>query len=129
MERRERTRASRREPESEPGHRTASYRLPVANPMVVIARALRAAWSTRASLYTHMAIFWDGEDQGAVEFPQVPDGMGDPILDSPAAFVPELYEELRRVAHQYMRRERTGHTLQTTALVNEAYLRLAGVDQ
>ena len=37
-----------------------------------------------------------------------------------------LYPELRRIAHRYMRHERTGHTLQTTALVNEAYLRLAG---
>lgn len=32
--------------------------------------------------------------------------------------------ELRRIAHRYMRKERTGHTLQTTALVNEAYLKL-----
>jgi RNA polymerase sigma factor (TIGR02999 family) len=37
---------------------------------------------------------------------------------------PVVYEELRRVAHRYMERERPGHTLQTTALVNEAYLRL-----
>ena len=39
---------------------------------------------------------------------------------------PLVYEELRRIAHRYVRRERNGHTLQTTALVNEAYLRLAG---
>jgi RNA polymerase sigma-70 factor (ECF subfamily) len=39
---------------------------------------------------------------------------------------PLVYGELRRMAHHYMQRERTGHTLQTTALVNEAYLRLAG---
>ena len=38
--------------------------------------------------------------------------------------VPLVYEELRRLAHSYMRNERKGHTLQTTALVNEAYLRL-----
>ena len=37
---------------------------------------------------------------------------------------PIVYEELRRLAHYYMDRERPGHTLQTTALVNEAYLRL-----
>ena len=37
-----------------------------------------------------------------------------------------VYPELRRIAHRYMRNERLGHTLQTTALVNEAYLRLAG---
>jgi RNA polymerase sigma-70 factor, ECF subfamily len=35
-----------------------------------------------------------------------------------------VYEELRRLAHHYMERERSGHTLQTTALVNEAYMRL-----
>jgi RNA polymerase sigma factor (TIGR02999 family) len=35
-----------------------------------------------------------------------------------------VHEELRRLAHHYMERERPGHTLQTTALVNEAYMRL-----
>jgi RNA polymerase sigma factor (TIGR02999 family) len=39
-----------------------------------------------------------------------------------------LYEELRRLARRYMRSERGGHTLQTTALVNEAYARLVGSD-
>lgn len=38
--------------------------------------------------------------------------------------MPLVYEELRRLARNYMRRQRAGHTLQTTALVNEAYLRL-----
>ncbi len=37
--------------------------------------------------------------------------------------VPLVYEELRRLAHSYMRRERPDHVLQTTALINEAYLR------
>jgi RNA polymerase sigma factor (TIGR02999 family) len=37
---------------------------------------------------------------------------------------PFIYEELYRTAKRYMRREREGHTLQTTALVNEAYIRL-----
>src|SRR5258705_5420336 len=41
--------------------------------------------------------------------------------------VPLVDKELHRIAHRYMSRERPGHTLQTTALVNEAYLRL--VDQ
>ena len=41
--------------------------------------------------------------------------------------MPLVYDELRRLARQHMRRERAGHTLQTTALVNEAYMRL--VDQ
>jgi RNA polymerase sigma-70 factor (ECF subfamily) len=35
-----------------------------------------------------------------------------------------VHEELRRLAHYYMQREHPGHTLQTTALVNEAYIRL-----
>jgi RNA polymerase sigma-70 factor, ECF subfamily len=38
--------------------------------------------------------------------------------------VPLIYDELRRIARRYMRREPAGHTLQTTALVNESYLRL-----
>ena len=38
---------------------------------------------------------------------------------------PLVYEDLRRLAHHYMDRQRPDHTLQTTALVNEAYLRLA----
>ncbi|MFN0119379.1 MAG: sigma-70 family RNA polymerase sigma factor [Blastocatellia bacterium] len=38
--------------------------------------------------------------------------------------VPLVYDELHRLAHNYMRRENPGHGLQTTALVNEAYLRL-----
>jgi RNA polymerase sigma factor (TIGR02999 family) len=40
---------------------------------------------------------------------------------------PLLYDELRRLARGYMRREHAGHTLQATALVNEAYLRLLEV--
>jgi RNA polymerase sigma factor (TIGR02999 family) len=39
--------------------------------------------------------------------------------------VPLVYNELRGLAHYHLRRERPGHTLQTTALVNEAYVRLA----
>jgi RNA polymerase sigma factor (TIGR02999 family) len=41
--------------------------------------------------------------------------------------VPLVHDELHRLAHRYMSRERPGHTLQTTALVDEAYMRL--VDQ
>lgn len=40
--------------------------------------------------------------------------------------MPLVYDEIRRIAHRYVQRERDGHTLQTSALVNEAYLRLAG---
>jgi RNA polymerase sigma factor (TIGR02999 family) len=46
-----------------------------------------------------------------------------------AEMVPEVYEELRRLAASYLRRERPEHTLQRTALVHEAYLRLAAQDQ
>ena len=49
---------------------------------------------------------------------------GDPqALDS---LMPLVYAELRRLAHYYLQRERSDHTLQSTALVHEAYLRLAG---
>lgn len=40
--------------------------------------------------------------------------------------IPIVYEELKRLARRYMRREKANHTLQTTALVHEAYLRLVG---
>ena len=50
---------------------------------------------------------WSGGDQSALN-----------------RLTPIVYEELRRLAHHYMERERAGHTLQTTALVNEAYMRL-----
>jgi len=42
------------------------------------------------------------------------------------ALMPIVYEELRRRASTYMRREQPGHTIQPTALVHEAYLRLLG---
>ncbi|MFN7948920.1 MAG: sigma-70 family RNA polymerase sigma factor [Blastocatellia bacterium] len=40
------------------------------------------------------------------------------------ALMPIVYDELHRIAQRYIRRERQGHTLQTTGLVNEAYLKL-----
>jgi RNA polymerase sigma-70 factor (ECF subfamily) len=42
--------------------------------------------------------------------------------------MPLVYEELRNLAHRYMMQERGGHTLQTTALVNEVYLKFANRD-
>lgn len=42
------------------------------------------------------------------------------------ALLPLVYDELRSLAHHYMRGERRGHTLQTTALVHEAFLRMGG---
>jgi RNA polymerase sigma factor (TIGR02999 family) len=43
--------------------------------------------------------------------------------------LPVVYAELRRLAHHYMAGERPGHTLQTTALVHEAYIRLVDLDR
>ena len=42
---------------------------------------------------------------------------------------PIVYDELHRLARRYMRGERPGHSLQTTALVNEAYMRLVGYER
>lgn len=54
-------------------------------------------------------------------------GHGEPAALEQLA--PLVYTELRRIARRYMVRERAGHILQTTALVNEAYLRLIDVKQ
>src|SRR5215510_3310594 len=61
---------------------------------------------------TQLLVAWSQGDQAAFE-----------------RLAPLVYEELRRVARRYMRRERAGHTLQTTAVVNEAYLRLIDASQ
>src|SRR5437870_12229563 len=61
---------------------------------------------------TQLLIAWSHGDQAALE-----------------KLMPLVYDELRRVAKRYMWRERAGHTLQTTALVNEAYLRLIDASQ
>ena len=53
-------------------------------------------------------------------------GRGD--LDAHARLMPLVYQELRRRAAAYLRRERLGHTLQPTALVHEAYVRLVDQD-
>ena len=44
------------------------------------------------------------------------------------ALVPLVYKELRRLAHYHLRSERSDHTLQSTALVHEAYLRIVNGD-
>jgi RNA polymerase sigma factor (TIGR02999 family) len=58
---------------------------------------------------TELLVRWRGGDREALE-----------------ELMPLVYEELRRLAHHYLRQERPDHTLQSTALVHEAYLRLAG---
>ena len=59
---------------------------------------------------TELLLAWNGGDKAALD-----------------QLIPVVYDELRRQASRYLRGERPGHTLQTTGLVNEAYLRL--VDQ
>ncbi len=56
---------------------------------------------------TGLLVAWGSGDESALE-----------------RLIPLVYAELHQLAHRYMTRERPGHTLQTTALVNEAYLRL-----
>lgn len=56
---------------------------------------------------TRLLVAWGDGDQSALE-----------------QLAPLVQEELHRLAHHYMGRERPGHTLQTSALVNEAYIRL-----
>jgi RNA polymerase sigma-70 factor (ECF subfamily) len=56
---------------------------------------------------TQLLVAWSDGDQAALD-----------------ELTPLVYEELHQLAHRYMRGERAGHTLQTTALVNEAYTRL-----
>lgn len=46
--------------------------------------------------------------------------------DALQSLMPLVYDEMRRLAHRYLRRERPGHTLQSTALVHEAFVRLTG---
>jgi RNA polymerase sigma factor (TIGR02999 family) len=58
---------------------------------------------------TELLIDWGKGDQAALE-----------------KLMPLVYNELRRLAGNYLRREPAGHTLQPTALVNEAYLKLIG---
>ncbi|MBS1794882.1 MAG: sigma-70 family RNA polymerase sigma factor [Acidobacteria bacterium] len=53
-------------------------------------------------------------------------GEGDPrALDE---LMPLVYDELRRQASRYLKKERPGHTLQTTALIHEAYIKMLGVN-
>jgi DNA-directed RNA polymerase specialized sigma24 family protein len=56
----------------------------------------------------------------------LPDALPDARLDD---VFPAVYDELRRVAHRHLRGEQVGHTLGTTALVHEAYLELAKLEQ
>jgi RNA polymerase sigma-70 factor, ECF subfamily len=66
------------------------------------------------------------------QFENVPQLLMESVNGSPPAqeqLVGLVYDELRRLARNYLRRERPDHTLQATALVHEAYLRLVGQHQ
>ena len=63
-------------------------------------------------------------EEGAVTVLLKAMGAGDATAEQ--RLLPLVYRELHRLARSYMRRERPDHTLQATALINEAYLRLAG---
>lgn len=60
---------------------------------------------------------------------RIVDGTVAASRESLDGFVPELYEELRGMAHRQLLGERDDHTLSTTALVHEAYLKLAKLDR
>ena len=62
----------------------------------------------------------------ASDFRNLLDGLKKPNRAKLDAMMPVVYSELRRLAAAYMQRERAEHTLQPTALVHEAYLRLVG---
>lgn len=59
------------------------------------------------------------------EGPPSPKGFGAAAASRPADLIPLVYDELRRLAANYLRREKPGQTLQATALVHEAFLRLS----
>lgn len=61
---------------------------------------------------TQLLLAWNDGDQTALD-----------------RLIPPVHAELRRIARRYMRNERAGHTLQTSALINEAYLRLIDAQQ
>ena len=65
------------------------------------------ATSSDPAAITQLLLAWCAGDAAALE-----------------QLIPLVYAELRRIARSFMRKERAGHTLQTSALVNEAYLRL-----
>ncbi len=73
------------------------------------ASAVKGLHSEASNPVTEMLVRWRGGDREALE-----------------QLMPLVYTELRRLAHHYLSQERSGHTLQSTALVHEAYLRLAG---
>jgi RNA polymerase sigma factor (TIGR02999 family) len=66
----------------------------------------------------------DGVDSTTADVTRILRAWRDGDATAPDRLMPLVYAELRRLARDYLRRERPGHTLQPTALVHEAYLRL-----
>lgn len=62
----------------------------------------------------------------ATDIPQLLTAWSNGDHDALNQLMPLVYDELHQMAHRYLRRERSDHTLQTTALVNEAYLKMVG---
>lgn len=62
----------------------------------------------------------------APDIPQLLTAWSNGDVDALNQLMPLVYDELHQMAHRYLRRERVDHTLQTTALVNEAYLKMVG---
>jgi RNA polymerase sigma factor (TIGR02999 family) len=71
----------------------------------------------------------DSTNSSSVEVTQLLKAWGQGDGDALARLIPLVQEELHRLAHRYMSREKPDHTLQTTALVNEIYLRLVDLAQ
>jgi RNA polymerase sigma factor (TIGR02999 family) len=65
--------------------------------------------SSSSTQVTQLLILWSGGDQAALE-----------------SLIPLIYDELRRLARYFLASQRSDHTLQSTALVHEAYMRLVG---
>jgi len=68
-------------------------------------------------------------DTGSNQITQLLSAAAGGQTDAWEKLTPLIYEELKKIAHSAMRQERAGHTLQPTALVHEAYVRLAGAHQ
>lgn len=68
-------------------------------------------------------------DQSAEEITGLLQAWRNGSRDALDKLMPVVYAELRRIAHRYVRRQGAGQTLQTTAVVHEAYIRLAGQDE
>jgi RNA polymerase sigma factor (TIGR02999 family) len=70
-----------------------------------------------------------GDAPGTHEITQLLQAWSEGQPDALEKLMPVVYDELHRLAQRYMAHERPGHTLQASALVNEAYIRLADIKQ